>query len=101
MANNIVFIFMFLVATNIANAIKPKFCHNCKYFVANGMPDKFGKCSLFPIISKDDYYLVTGVNEARDAEYSYCSTARSMEHMCGEEGALHVRKYVRTADRII
>jgi hypothetical protein len=42
-------------------------------------------------------YLVTGVDDGPKVlvEYSYCSTARDLDHMCGAEGKKYKRKYVK------
>ena len=77
--------------------IKPKLCINCKYFIEDKESGKFGKfnkCSLFPKDSIDNIYnLVYGaeVNEG----YFYCATARSRESMCGKEGKMYKKKYVK------
>jgi hypothetical protein len=52
---------------------------------------KFGTCALFPIVVKDDYYLVNGVKSRKVTDY-YCSTARGSDRMCGEEGKHFERK---------
>ena len=62
------------------------FCINCKHFKPDLIDNKYGTCKRFPIIYKDDYYLVTGVDKTKKDHYHYCSTARSTERMCGEEG---------------
>jgi hypothetical protein len=61
-------------------------CIHCKHYRNAFFTDsKFGKCALFPIVVKDYYYLVNGV-KPREAPDYYCSTARSCDRMCGEEG---------------
>lgn len=62
-----------------------KFCINCKHFRPSLFSDNsFGKCSIYPreMSNKIDY-LVTG---KPNKEYSYCSTARIYENMCGSNG---------------
>jgi len=77
--------------------IKPKLCINCKYFIednAFGKFSKFNRCSLFP---KDNishvYALIHGVETHN--EYIYCSTTRATESMCGNEGKMYKRKYIK------
>jgi hypothetical protein len=70
----------------------PKYCVNCKHFKSQFFfPTEFGKCKLFPIIKKDENFLVTGkVKEVTD--YKYCSVVRVYEDKCGEEGKLYENK---------
>ena len=80
--------------------IKPKLCIHCKYFVEDaefGKFGKFNKCSLFPKDTKSNIYeLVYGISEYN--EYFHCATARSRESMCGNEGKLYKRKYIKRGD---
>ena len=55
----------------------------------------FGRCKLFPKDNIDNSMLVTGVKETKEIEYSYCSTARSFEYMCGQKGKLYKKKYTK------
>ena len=88
----------FLSLFAVTNATK--LCVNCKHYVpSNGGP----KCQLFPkymdfslknIIIKRTrlvHYLVSGVSAdpERDINYLNCTTARSIECMCGIEGKLY------------
>lgn len=77
------------------NGLKPKICSNCKYFIKNNITtkDKFAKCSLFPKIDNDNYFLVTGIAEDIVTDYYYCTTIRNDYSKCGEEGKMHIRKY--------
>jgi len=71
---------------------KPKLCVNCKYFVKDFFSaNKFGKCSQFPRQDDSKYHLVTGIDDRKQDLY-YCSTARSSEHMCGEDAKKYVPK---------
>jgi hypothetical protein len=72
---------------------KPKLCINCKYFITDNRSGRFGKCSLFPQEQGTINFLVNGVNDVN--YYSYCSTARSTKDMCGEEGKLYKRKFIK------
>ncbi len=88
---------LLFVPISCLKEIKPKLCINCKYFVEDaefGKFGKFNKCSLFPKDTKSNIYnLVYGIGEHN--EYFYCATARSRESMCGEEGKLYKRKYIK------
>ena len=56
----------------------------------------FGKCSLFPRESLVANYLVAGIDDKLDVNnYFMCSTARTNEEMCGNEGKKFQRKYQR------
>ena len=78
------------------NVIKPKLCLNCKHFITDNDTDKFGKCSLFTEKEKFDFYmLVNGISENKHIEYYYCATARNSEDMCGKEGKMYKRKYIK------
>jgi len=75
--------------------IKPKICVNCKYFITDNSTGKYGKCSLFPKKENDIYKLVNGINSIIDIEYHYCSVVRDTEHMCGPEGKMYKKKYIK------
>jgi hypothetical protein len=60
-----------------------KICINCKYFVPDNNNGVYGKCSLFPKKEAKIRFLVNGINEE---DYYFCSTVRSTNDMCGEEG---------------
>jgi len=76
----------------------PKFCKDCKYFIPNRSWNEndiqyiqYSKCSRFSttIVHEDENYLVTGVDKSVvEVEYSYCSSARKLEHMCGKSGKM-------------
>ena len=82
---------------------KSKICINCKFAINNVdeynlLGDEnlqFIKCSLFPINKEFNNFLVTGVNSISDPDYNYCSTARKFNDMCGEEGKMYKKKYIR------
>ena len=73
---------------------KFKICINCKYFITDNNTGKFGTCSLFPKVEKDIFMLVTG-NENKNIEYTYCSVARELDNMCGKEGKMYKKKYIK------
>ena len=74
---------------------KPKLCINCKFFIPDNGDGEYGKCSLFPRREDNDNYLVNGINYIAPTDYSYCVTTRHMPDMCGKEGKLHKRKYIK------
>jgi len=75
----------------------PKLCIHCKHLITDNEGDQFAKCALFPRITINNDYLVTGVKEEeKPSDYHYCSVARNMEHMCGLEGNLHEKKRKKT-----
>jgi len=69
-----------------------KFCLHCKHYIDNGhSKPSHGRCELFPIRPHPVTYLVTGTNHPPEPnEYDYCTTARSIESMCGKEAKLFV-----------
>jgi hypothetical protein len=75
--------------------IKPKLCINCKYFITDNISDKYGKCSLFTILDTNRYDLVDGIRKDKNILHHYCSTSRSCNHMCSEEGKMYKKKYTR------
>ena len=58
--------------------------------------NQFGKCSLFIKDNSNSIYeLVNGIRQDEDIEYHYCSTSRDIERMCGIEGKMYKKKYVK------
>lgn len=74
--------------------MKPKLCINCKYFITDNYTGKFGKCSLFPRKENNIYNLVNGIHKD-NIEYHFCSTTRDLEHMCGKEGKMYKKIYIK------
>jgi hypothetical protein len=72
--------------------ITPKLCMNCKYFIQNNNFGIFSKCSFFPNKQNEIIFLVNGIDKE---EYSYCYTARKSVDMCGKEGKMYKKKYIR------
>ena len=75
--------------------MKPKLCVNCKYFITDDINSKFSKCSLFPRKENDIYNLVNGGIYEDNVDYSYCYTSRNLEDMCGKEGKMYKKKYIK------
>jgi hypothetical protein len=83
--------FFFIVKTACLET--PKYCVNCKHFKSQFLFNtEFGKCKLFPIIKKDENFLVTGKVKKEGPDYQYCSVVRVYEDKCGEEGKLYKNK---------
>lgn len=79
-----------LFVPSITLESKPKLCINCKHFKTNfGSDNDFGKCSLFTKNNDVKLNFVTGDNIYPKPELYYCSTARSDDHMCGEDGLFY------------
>ena len=81
---------------------KPKLCINCKHFITDDRPSEFGKCSLF-FYNNMDYnnkFLVNGIPANNDEKYLhyYCCTARNYNDLCGQEGKMFKRKYVKKSE---
>lgn len=71
--------------------IKPKFCIDCKFFTKQKYAnDNHGVCTMFAKEDiahyTDEDFLVTGIKTERPIEYYFCSTCRSSEKLCGQEG---------------
>jgi len=79
-------------------SLQLKFCVNCKFAINNMDLDKYNnnkfmKCSRFPIINENNKQcLVTNISEEN---YNYCSIARKFNDMCGEEGKMYKKKYIK------
>ena len=74
--------------------MKPKLCINCKYFITDNNTGKFGKCSLFTKKENEIFNLVNGIHKD-NIEYYYCSLSRETEDMCGKEGKMYKKKYIK------
>jgi hypothetical protein len=65
----------------------------------NKYNNKFMKCSQFQINEElnNSNFLVTGINSnsISEQDYVYCSTARNFSHMCGKEGKMYKKKYIK------
>ena len=91
----IVFIYFMVLPIFSFKEIKPKLCINCKYFITDYNKDIFGKCSLFPIKEEAINHLINGIQKEEEKEYYYCSTSRRSDNMCGIEGKMYKKKYVK------
>jgi len=88
------FLFFFFTMWSVVDSIKnptPKFCINCKHFINDKNGNiQFGQCALF--FREDTSFLVGGYVTKQPR---YCSTARMSENMCGKEGKMFTRKYLK------
>jgi hypothetical protein len=68
---------------------------NCKHFKKDIFtPSKYAQCKKFLIIDKNVNYLIDGKRKEETKNMYYCSTARSFDDLCGEEGAGYEPKRV-------
>jgi hypothetical protein len=64
-----------------------KLCINCKHFKKDIFtPAKYAQCKKFLIIDKNVNYLIDGKRKEETHNMYYCSTARSFDNLCGEDG---------------
>ena len=68
-----------------------KICINCKYYQQSFLSHPvFARCKVFPReLDNKIEYLVSGRPKT---EYSFCSTARQYENMCGLNGKYYEKK---------
>ncbi len=101
--STIIFFFSIFLSTDSYNTQKPNFCVNCKHFIPeksflfNDDKIRFSKCALTKFLvekyDKTKYnYLVSGKGNQSYIDYYYCSTSRSSENMCGQEGKFYEKK---------
>jgi hypothetical protein len=84
-----------LLFTLFVSCYSTKFCHQCKHFKRHPgllfFDRRFGFCSMSPKVDENRYYLVTGKIQNVE-EYYFCSTARSIESLCGPIGKKFEKK---------
>ena len=72
-----------------------KLCINCKHFKKDIFtPSRFAQCKKFLIIDKNVNYLIDGKRKEETKNMYYCSTARSFDNLCGEDGTGYEPKRV-------
>lgn len=94
--------YILLIGLTLAASLKPKFCANCRYFINDGPNAAHGSCSLFQrgVESKLNYNLVDE-HHTMPVSYKLCVLVRMNEALCGKEGKLYKKKYVkRTAQNL-
>ena len=69
-----------------------KFCKDCRFYIQNLKNSEYSKCYRFPKIEYNNNYLVNGIESDTTTEFYYCSTARSSDNLCGEEGKKYEKK---------
>ena len=85
-------LFIFNLFIIFVNALKSELCITCSFYKKDRLSDKkFGKCTLFQQEASNDYIFVDGTIDKK-IDYHYCSTARKLDHMCGEEGKFYNKK---------
>lgn len=90
--NNIIMKIILLFLTNVLAF--DKLCIHCKYFKKDIFtPAKYGQCKKFLIIDKNVNYLIDGKRKEETKNMYYCSTARSFDNLCGEDGTGYEAKY--------
>jgi len=105
------FIISFLSSVHLGGSFQPsKNCINCQfYLLKDNNPfywnletnPTYGKCSLFPKIEEDidkekkrNEILVVGEEKMNKLDFTFCTTARSFEDMCGNEGRFYKEKKI-------
>lgn len=74
------------------SATPVKLCIDCKHFKSSFfIGNEFCKCTMFPIVENDEYFLVDGVKRKKN-DYNYCSISRLYDEMCGKDGKLYEKK---------
>jgi hypothetical protein len=96
--NNVILaiFFSFLLPALCFKETKPNFCINCRHFITDNDIGLFGKCALFPLKNKKNGFLINGIQEDEIIDFEYCSVTRKIDSMCGKEGKLHKRKYLKS-----
>lgn len=91
--NYIYLILFFNILSAFSFSTKPNICIDCKFFRKEFLSDnKFGKCLLFPLVEDNKYFLVDGIKNKDPTNYHFCSTARKIQDMCGDQGKFFEKK---------
>jgi hypothetical protein len=77
-----------ILLVSIVSAIAlDKLCMNCKHFKKDIFTSsKYAQCKKYLIIDKNVNYLIDGKRKEETKNMYYCSTARSFDNLCGEDG---------------
>ena len=85
--NNIIMNISIILLFSLSVGAFDKLCMNCKHFKKDIFtPSKYAQCKKFLIIDKNVYYLIDGKRKDETKNMYYCSTARSFDNLCGEDG---------------
>ena len=103
--NQLLIFFVTIISCYSLKIDNTKFCVNCKYFQPHLHIDdkKFGKCLQFSKVTPelDDDYLVTGKIIDKPKIYTYASTARQFDFLCGLEGNLYEKKDISYKEKFL
>ena len=84
--------FAFLIRNNNSLAINIRFCINYKYIIPdNDLGIEYSTCSIFEK-SDNQKYLISGNSHDIERGFYSCSSARSFESMCSEDGKKYEKK---------
>lgn len=76
----------------LTRSVSLKLCMDCKHFKGSFFGNQYGKCDVFSEIKEDYNECIDGSVPRKTIEYTYCSTARKFDHLCGKEGKLFEKK---------
>jgi hypothetical protein len=101
--NQLLIFFVTILSCYSLKIDNSKFCVNCKYFQPHVDFKTLGKCSKFlnPTPEFDDDYLVTGEIIDKPKVYTYASTARQFDFLCGIEGKLYEKKDISYKEKFL
>lgn len=83
------------LAASLKPSLKPKFCANCRYFINDGSTLAVGSCSLFQRVESKLNYNLVDEHHTVPVSYKPCVLVRMDATLCGEEGKLYKKKYVK------
>lgn len=87
--------YILLVGLTLAASLKPKFCANCRYFINDGSTVAVGSCSLFQRVESKLNYNLVDEHHTMPVSYKPCVLVRMDATLCGKEGKLYKKKYVK------
>jgi hypothetical protein len=89
------FYYIFFIVLTLASSLKPKFCANCRYFINDGSNEALGSCSLFQRLETRVNYNLVVKDHAMPVSYKPCVLVRMDANLCGKEGKMYKKKYVK------
>ena len=80
----------FRIAQTIQYTVFPKdpnLCVNCKHFIPSNLSTNYGKCRLYPRLTRESEmaFLVDGNIPSVNIFYLFCTEVRNDESMCGKD----------------